>query len=157
MLAGYTGDSLSLKTIIAFLIGLSLYNALELIILIFVTFNKYQGVYFWSLIIAGIGVIPYSLGFLIKFFQLLDPAQNQGYVAVVFLTVGWYMMVTGMSISHIHLPRFPHGHVSISSTLERPWNLGTWIPLVGLVLILNQANPSSSGPASTSSPTPAAS
>lgn len=72
-----------------------MYNAVELIILTFVTFNRYRGLYFWSLMIASFGVIPYDLGFLIKFFQILDPNQNQGYVAVVFLTIGWYAMVTG--------------------------------------------------------------
>ena len=67
--AGYTGNSLDLKIIIAFLIGLSLYNAVELIVLILVTFNKYRGLYFWSLIVSGVGIIPYALGFLIKFYQ----------------------------------------------------------------------------------------
>ncbi|KAF2178617.1 hypothetical protein K469DRAFT_731629 [Zopfia rhizophila CBS 207.26] len=103
---GYTGDSLSLRIIIAFFIGLALYNALELIILIFVTFNKYKGLYFWSLIIAGVGLIPYSLGFLIKFFQLLNPSKDEGYVAVVLITIGWYMMITGQSVvlwSRLHL------------------------------------------------------
>lgn len=92
---GYTGDSLSLKIIIAFLLGLALYNSIELIVLIFVTFQRYHGLYFWSMLVAAIGIIPYSLGFLIKFFQLLDPNKNVGYVAVVFLTIGWYPMVTG--------------------------------------------------------------
>jgi hypothetical protein len=87
-----------LKIIIAFLLGLSLYNALELIVLVFVTFNKYQGLYFWSLILAAFGVIPYALGFLIKFFQLLNPNESVGYVAVVLLTIGWYMMVTGKNL-----------------------------------------------------------
>ncbi|KAF2683274.1 hypothetical protein K458DRAFT_443427 [Lentithecium fluviatile CBS 122367] len=103
---GYTGESLSLKIIIAFLIGLALYNAIELIVLILVTFNKYHGLYFWSLVIAGFGVMPYSLGFLIKFFQLLDPNADICYVAVVLLTVGWYMMITGQSVvlwSRLHL------------------------------------------------------
>jgi hypothetical protein len=92
---GYTGNSLSLKIIIAFLLGLSLYNAIELIVLLFVTFQRYHGLYFWSLCIAAFGIIPYSLGFIIKFFQLLDPNQDEGYVAVVLLTIGWYSMVTG--------------------------------------------------------------
>lgn len=95
-LAGYTGDSLSLKIIIAVLLGLSLYNAVELIILVLVTFQRYHGLYFWSLLIAGFGVLPYSLGFVIKFFQLLPPNQDPGYVAVVLLTVGWWAMVSGV-------------------------------------------------------------
>jgi len=64
-------------------------------VLIFVTFQKYHGLYFWSLVVAAFGIIPYSLGFLIKFFQLLNPGQDEGYVAVVLLTIGWYPMITG--------------------------------------------------------------
>lgn len=94
---GYTGDSLPLKIIIAFLLGLALYNAIELIVLLFVTFQKYHGLYFWSLFISAFGIVPYSLGFIIKFFQLLDPSKDEGYVAVVLLTIGWYPMITGGS------------------------------------------------------------
>jgi hypothetical protein len=93
--AGYTGNSLSLKIIIAVLLGLSLYNAVELIILVLVTFQRYHGLYFWSLLVAGFGVLPYSLGFVIKFFQLLDPDSDPGYVAIVLLTIGWWTMVSG--------------------------------------------------------------
>ncbi|KAL6708776.1 hypothetical protein ACN47E_002472 [Coniothyrium glycines] len=103
---GYTGDALDLKIIIAFLIGLALYNAIELLVLVFVTFQRFRGLYFWSLVISGFGIMPYSLGFLIKFFQLLDPGQDAGYVAVVLLTIGWYPMVTGQSVvlwSRLHL------------------------------------------------------
>ncbi|KAJ4329642.1 hypothetical protein N0V87_010696 [Didymella glomerata] len=103
---GYTGDSLSLKIIISVLLGLSLYNAVELIILVLVTFQRYHGLYFWSLLIAGFGVLPYSLGFVIKFFQLLDPNSDPGYVAVVLLTIGWWTMVSGQSVvlwSRLHL------------------------------------------------------
>ncbi|KAL5441936.1 hypothetical protein PMIN06_009190 [Paraphaeosphaeria minitans] len=103
---GYTGDSLDLKIIIAFLIGLALYNAVELIVLILVTFNKYRGLYFWSMVFSAIGILSYALGFLIKFFQLLDPNKGVGYVAVVMIVVGWYTMVIGQSVvlwSRLHL------------------------------------------------------
>ncbi|KAL6164222.1 hypothetical protein ACJQWK_09892 [Exserohilum turcicum] len=103
---GYTGDSLSLKIIIAFFIGLSLYNSVELIVLCFVTFQHYHGLYFWSLVISSFGIIPYALGFLLKFFRVLDPHQDEGYVGVVLLTIGWYSMVTGQSVvlwSRLHL------------------------------------------------------
>jgi hypothetical protein len=48
---------------------LALYNALELI-LIFTTFKRWHGLYFWSLLVATFGIIPYTVGFLIVFFQL---------------------------------------------------------------------------------------
>ncbi|KAF1358131.1 hypothetical protein EJ07DRAFT_125883 [Lizonia empirigonia] len=103
---GYTGDSLALKVTICVFLSLALYNAVELIILVLVTFQRYHGLYFWSLLVAGFGVLPYSLGFLIKFFQLLDPNEDPGYVAVVLLTIGWWTMVSGQSVvlwSRLHL------------------------------------------------------
>jgi hypothetical protein len=48
---------------------LTLYNALELILLIFTTFKRWHGLYFWSLLVATFGVIPHTAGFLIVFFQ----------------------------------------------------------------------------------------
>lgn len=38
---GYEGDSLALKVCIAFFLGLAIYNVLELLVLIFGTFQKY--------------------------------------------------------------------------------------------------------------------
>jgi hypothetical protein len=140
---GYTGDSLSLKIIIAFLLGLALYNAIELIVLVFVTFQRYHGLYFWSLVIAGFGIIPYSLGFLVKFFQLLDPNRNVGYVAVFFLTIGWYTMVTGGSIpSYSAFSLIVTGqsvvlwsrlHLLTSSRRVLRWTL--WMIIVNAVLL----------------------
>lgn len=68
---------------------------MELIVIVFVTFQRYRGLYFWSMVISAFGIIPYSLGFLIKFFQLLDPSKDVGYLAVFLLSIGWYPMVTG--------------------------------------------------------------
>ncbi|PKX94679.1 uncharacterized protein P174DRAFT_441992 [Aspergillus novofumigatus IBT 16806] len=100
---GYTGDSLALKITIATLAGITWYNAIELVILVFVTFSKYHGTYFWSLLISSsIGLLPYSVGFLLKFFQLTD----QTWLSVTFITIGWWCMVTGQSIvlySRLHL------------------------------------------------------
>ncbi|PLB46829.1 hypothetical protein P170DRAFT_362726 [Aspergillus steynii IBT 23096] len=100
---GYTGGSLTLKIAIATLAGITWYNAVELIILVFVTFSQYSGLYFWSLFISSsVGLVPYSIGFLLKFFNLTD----QTWLSVTFITVGWYCMVTGQSVvlySRLHL------------------------------------------------------
>ena len=101
---GYNGDSLAIKIFIAFFAGLSMYNAVELIALVFFTFTRYKGVYFWSLLIASWGIIPYSLGFLLKFFDITTSWDK--YISVILLTVGWYTMVTGQSVvlwSRLHL------------------------------------------------------
>lgn len=80
---------------------LSLYNALELILLIFTTFKAYRGLYFWSLLVASFGIIPYNLGFLVVFFDL-----TRQYAGFIVDSYGWITMVTGQSVvlySRLHL------------------------------------------------------
>lgn len=100
---GYTGHDLGLQIAMGTFIGIAWYNAIELIALIFVTFRKYRGLYFWSLLVSSaFGVLPYSVGFLMKFFQLTSAT----WLSVTLLTVGWYTMVTGQSMvlySRLHL------------------------------------------------------
>lgn len=99
---GVTGDSEGMRMALAILLGISLYNAIELICLVFLTFHQYKGLYFWSLLVSALlGIIPYSLGFLFKLFQLAET-----WLSVTLLTVGWYAMVTGHSLvlySRLHL------------------------------------------------------
>lgn len=51
---------------------ISLYNGLELLVLIFTTFRRFRDLYFWSLLIASFGLLPYTLGFLITYFTFID-------------------------------------------------------------------------------------
>lgn len=98
----YTGNSVGVRITIATFVGVAWYNVLELIVLIFLTFKRYQGPYFWSLLIASVGILPYSVGYLIKFFDLTSAT----WVPVTLLTVGWWTMVTGQSFvlySRLHL------------------------------------------------------
>jgi hypothetical protein len=101
---GYQGNSLAMQITIATLAGITWYNAFELMILLFVTFADYRGLYFWSLLISSsAGLLPYSLGFLLKFFNVTD---SQPWLPVTLLTIGWWCMVTGQSIvlySRLHL------------------------------------------------------
>ncbi|KAK5114049.1 hypothetical protein LTR85_010355 [Meristemomyces frigidus] len=101
---GYDGNSETLRIFIVFFAGLAMYNAAELIIIIFLNFNRYSGMYFWSLFWAGVGIIPYALGFLLKFMNFTT--GNTRWIAVVLLTVGWYPMITGQALvlwSRLHL------------------------------------------------------
>jgi hypothetical protein len=100
--SGYTGNSIGVRIAISTFIGLALYNVIELIVLIFLTFKRYQGPYFWSMLVASVGILPYSIGYLIKFFDLTSAT----WVSVTLLTVGWWTMVTGQSFvlySRLHL------------------------------------------------------
>ncbi|CAG8338425.1 unnamed protein product [Penicillium nalgiovense] len=92
----------TLQMILIAFIGLSCYNVAELVILVPVTFRRWRGLYFWSLLISGVlGVVPYSIGFLTKFFT-----QTDSVLSVTVLTIGWWTMVTGQSVvlySRLHL------------------------------------------------------
>ncbi|KAK4539593.1 hypothetical protein LTR36_010529 [Oleoguttula mirabilis] len=101
---GYNGNSETLRIFIVFFAGLAMYNAAELLITIFLNFNRYSGLYFWSLFWAGLGIIPYALGFLLKFMNFTT--GNMRWIAIVLLTVGWYPMITGQALvlwSRLHL------------------------------------------------------
>ncbi|PYH43206.1 uncharacterized protein BP01DRAFT_358722 [Aspergillus saccharolyticus JOP 1030-1] len=101
VVGGYTGSSTAIRIAIATLAAISWYNAVELVILVFVTFAQFRGPYFWSLLVSSLGLIPYSTGFLLKYFELAPAA-----LSVTLITVGWYTMVTGQSVvlySRLHL------------------------------------------------------
>ena len=101
---GYNGNSLTLKIVICFFAGLAMYNAIELTFMIFLTFQRYRGLYFWSLLLSGIGIIPYALGFLLKFMELAKGELK--WLAITLLTIGWYPMITGQALvlwSRLHL------------------------------------------------------
>lgn len=98
----YTGDSDGVRIAIATFVAVAWYNVIELINLIFLTFKRYQGPYFWSMLVSAIGVLPYSVGYLMKFFALTTAT----WLPITLLTVGWWMMVTGQSFvlySRLHL------------------------------------------------------
>ncbi|KAI4678043.1 uncharacterized protein J4E88_006561 [Alternaria novae-zelandiae] len=95
------------------------YNSIELIILIFVVFRRYTGLYFWSLIVNTLSIVPYATGTL-KLLELQwswlteSPGawMKQNSVAHdprlynTLLTLGWILMVPGQSMvlySRLHL------------------------------------------------------
>lgn len=101
---GYNGGSFAVEAFIVFFTGLAMYNALELVVLIFFTFSKFSGLYFYSLLVSSICVIPYALGFLFKFMMITSGTAR--WLAVTLITIGWYGMVTGQSVvlwSRLHL------------------------------------------------------
>ena len=102
IIGGYTGSSDGARIAIATFVGVAWYNVGELMVLVFLTFKKYRGMYFWSMLSSAWGIIPYSLGFLLKFFNATDAL----WLPITLLTVGWWAMVTGQSMvlySRLHL------------------------------------------------------
>ncbi|EFQ34485.1 integral membrane protein [Colletotrichum graminicola] len=70
-----------------------MYNVLEIYVLIFTTFRRRSGRYFWSMLVANTGILFHACGSLSRFLQ---PTKTP--IPGVFAHVGWYCMVTGQSI-----------------------------------------------------------
>ncbi|KAF2877820.1 hypothetical protein BDV95DRAFT_588845 [Massariosphaeria phaeospora] len=88
-------------TIMAFL-SIAMYNVVELTLVIFTTFKKRHGLYFYSLLVATWGIIPYGMGFFIKFYNLSSSTA----VYITLIAIGWPCMITGQSLvlySRLHL------------------------------------------------------
>lgn len=93
-------DTLDISVII--FATIALYNALELTILIPLSFRRYNTLYFWSLLTsATLGVIPFTIASLLQFFSL-EPL----WLSVVLQNLSWILMVPNQSIvlySRLHL------------------------------------------------------
>ncbi|GES56877.1 hypothetical protein ATEIFO6365_0001008300 [Aspergillus terreus] len=97
----HTTTNLVEDFVIASLIAVSWYNALELLVLCFTTFKKYGGFYFWALLVSSLGILPFGVGYILLIFNVYP-----GYFAVALADVGWCAMVTGQSLvlwSRLHL------------------------------------------------------
>ncbi|KAL4932480.1 uncharacterized protein BDV17DRAFT_254534 [Aspergillus undulatus] len=102
LIGGYKGNNTDVKIVVVTFSSLALYNAVELVILIFFTFQRYWGLYFWTMLLSGVlGVIPHAVGYLLEFFGI-----GPRWLGVTISTVGFYFMVPGQSIvlySRLHL------------------------------------------------------
>ncbi|KAH8703937.1 hypothetical protein BGW36DRAFT_288726 [Talaromyces proteolyticus] len=80
---------------------LALYNAFELLALIITTVKRRKGLYFWSIFLASLGVIPYTVGWILVYFK-----PTIAYVGMIIDSIGWVMLVSGQSVvlySRLHL------------------------------------------------------
>ena len=99
----FNGTFSTTAVVVAIFIALSLYNASELTLLVFFTFKKWRGMYFWSLIAAGVSIIVYSIGFMTTYYYHGGPA---GLAGSIINNIGWITMVCSQSVvlySRIHL------------------------------------------------------
>ncbi|KAJ5508075.1 hypothetical protein N7527_010218 [Penicillium freii] len=101
-LLGYRDDNVAVRTLMIVFTSIALYNAIELLILLFLTFTHYRGLYFWTLLLSVVlGVVPHAIGHLLGFFTLAPL-----WFSLTLSTVGFYVMVPGQSLvlySRLHL------------------------------------------------------
>ncbi|KAJ5924149.1 hypothetical protein N7466_008336 [Penicillium verhagenii] len=87
--------------VIAFM-SIALYNALELSVLIPLSFRRYNSLYFWALLISTVlGVIPATIGPSLEFFNL-----SPLWLSLTLSNIGFVCMVPNQSVvlySRLHL------------------------------------------------------
>jgi hypothetical protein len=94
------------------------YNCILILILIFFVFKRYSGLYFWSLLITTLAVVPYTTGKCLKMSPELytsnlllgswikQNTSDDGYLIESLVTIGWVTMIPGQSLvlySRLHL------------------------------------------------------
>ncbi|KAJ5960747.1 uncharacterized protein N7479_007897 [Penicillium vulpinum] len=101
-LRGYSANRLVVRILMIIFTSIALYNAIELLILLFLTFSHYRGLYFWTLLLSVVlGVIPHAIGYLLGHFSLAPL-----WFTLTLSTIGFYVMVPGQSMvlySRLHL------------------------------------------------------
>ncbi|KAF5662490.1 integral membrane protein [Fusarium heterosporum] len=102
--SGETGPiraSLPVNMTIAGLFAIACYNCLEILISLLSRFKRHDGLYFWSMITATLGIVLHSIVVLLRYYSL-----GPNFVLCVLTCIGWYGMVTGQSVvlySRLHL------------------------------------------------------
>ncbi|KAF1842044.1 uncharacterized protein K460DRAFT_264915, partial [Cucurbitaria berberidis CBS 394.84] len=88
--------------LIASFCAVAYWMCIELLVLVYVTFKRHTGLYFWSIVITTLGLILQATGFLIKEFVYSNPPI----FTTIICKIGWVSNVTGFSIvlwSRLHL------------------------------------------------------
>lgn len=88
--------------LIAAFCGIAFWSCLELLVLVYGTFKRRTGLYFWSIITTSAGLILQTTGYLLKAFE----NSANPYFVTVLCKVGWISNVTGFSVvlwSRLHL------------------------------------------------------
>lgn len=107
----------------------ALYNASELVAMVFLTFQRYRGLYFYSLLVSGLAIVPYSLGFLLHLLNFTT--GNARWFSITLITIGWWPMVTGQAVvlwSRLHL-------ILVGSRGDRIIQWTKWMIVVNVVLL----------------------
>jgi hypothetical protein len=88
--------------LIASFCAVAYWMSIELLVLVYVTFKRRSGIYFWAIIVTTLGIILQTTGYILKSFENSCPHI----LVVIICKVGWVSNVSGFSIvlwSRLHL------------------------------------------------------
>ncbi|KAH9827894.1 integral membrane protein [Teratosphaeria destructans] len=97
------------RILLAVFCVLSACNGFEVIMMVFLTFKRYRGAYYWSLLLSGIGIVTMSVTTLLDSETQVGRRSRTNVYAMILAAVrltGWCLMVTGQAFvlwSRLHL------------------------------------------------------
>ncbi|KAH7265063.1 uncharacterized protein BKA55DRAFT_535016 [Fusarium redolens] len=72
---------------------ISLYNGIELLLLILTSSRRHNDLFSWSLAVASIGVLPYATGWLVRYFDVIGDVAD-----LLINDIGWILLTTGQAL-----------------------------------------------------------
>ncbi|KZM25354.1 uncharacterized protein EKO05_0000645 [Ascochyta rabiei] len=133
--------SFPIAMLMAGLLAVSFFSVIELTVWTLSTFQRWKGLYFWSLIVATWGIAFNSLGYTLKFFQV----TTANLFSVTLIIIGWICMVTGQSVvlySRLHLVLHNHKKLRCVLIVIISNFFACHVPVTALVYGVNSSNPS---------------
>ncbi|KAI1772532.1 hypothetical protein F4818DRAFT_426272 [Hypoxylon cercidicola] len=94
--------NLTVWSLLAVFTALPIWTTVELTVWVLYTFERWHGIYFWSVLCTTWGVTLHAIGFILKFCV----PQCNWILATVLAEIGWVGMVSGFSVvlwSRLHL------------------------------------------------------
>ncbi|KAH8126935.1 hypothetical protein FP744_10007662 [Trichoderma asperellum] len=95
-MSGETGPimvSMAVAMVIAGFFAVAIFYSVEIFIWTLIKFKRRKSLYFWSLVVASLGIAVHSIAVFLRYFAL---APNV--LMCVFTLIGWWAMVTGQSL-----------------------------------------------------------
>ncbi|KAL4928142.1 uncharacterized protein BDV17DRAFT_264890 [Aspergillus undulatus] len=84
---GLEGASFTMRMTAAVFLTVGLFNSLELIVMVCWTFRSWRGLYFWSLLISSVGIIPYVVGSILHYWNIVPLSASLPVAYIGFLSI----------------------------------------------------------------------
>ncbi|KAL4939802.1 hypothetical protein BDV06DRAFT_214011 [Aspergillus oleicola] len=84
---GLENASFRLRMTAAVFLTIGLFNSLELVVMVCWTFRSWRGLYFWSLLISSVGIIPYVVGSILHYWNIVTLSASLTVTYIGFLMI----------------------------------------------------------------------
>lgn len=112
--------------------------------IIFTTFKRRSGLYFWSFVISTWGVAIWSLGFLLKNTGVTSHIPNSYLLYMTFVEIGFVCMVTGQSFvlySRLHIVLHSRRKLQLALAMIIFDGIICHVPIIVVAFGTNSPNP----------------